>query len=87
MAKVKNTLGIQISTAVEGILWRGEGTSLSSENSQGPFDILLGHANFVTIIHGKPIVIRQKKTVIKKLTPRTAVIYVKGSTVKVYTEI
>lgn len=87
MAKAENTLRIQISTPAEGTLWRGEGTSLSSENSQGPFDILWGHANFITIIHEKPIVIRQDKNVIKKLTPQTAVIYVKGSEVKVYTEI
>lgn len=87
MAKAENTLDIQISTAAEGTLWKGKATSLSSENSQGPFDILWEHANFVTIIYEKPIIIRQNKNVIKRLTPRTAVIYVKGGEVKIYTEI
>ena len=87
MARTKSILEIQISAATEGLLWKGRATSLSSENSQGPFDLLGEHANFVTIVREKPIIIRQDKNIIKKLTPRTAVIYVKGNSVKVYTGI
>lgn len=32
------------------IVWSGEALSLSSENSEGVFDILPGHANFMTLI-------------------------------------
>lgn len=35
-----------------------EATSVSSENSQGPFDILPEHANFITVIENTPIIVR-----------------------------
>ena len=43
----------------EKIIWEGRASSVSSENSAGKFDVLPGHANFVTMIEGKPIVVRQ----------------------------
>jgi F0F1-type ATP synthase epsilon subunit len=36
-------------------LFQGEAVSLSSVNSQGKFDILAQHANFITLIEDKPI--------------------------------
>jgi len=42
----------------EKIVWHGKADSVSSENSQGPFDILSQHANFITIVEDKPILIR-----------------------------
>ena len=31
------------------VLYDGEATGLSSHNSKGPFDILLNHANFISL--------------------------------------
>lgn len=45
----------------EKVIWHGRAESLSSENSQGPFDILELHANFITIIDNKPIIVRLGK--------------------------
>jgi F0F1-type ATP synthase epsilon subunit len=54
---MKNILSIAINSP-EKVIWEGRGTSVSSTNSKGPFDILPQHANFVTIIENKPIVIQ-----------------------------
>lgn len=42
----------------EKLIWEGKAYAVSSENSQGPFDILPRHANFITIIENKPITVR-----------------------------
>lgn len=49
----------------QAVVWEGKADSVSTENSLGTFDILPGHANFVTMIENKPIIIRhgsQKET-------------------------
>ena len=40
------------------LIWEGKAYSVSAENSTGVFDILPGHANFVTMVEGKPIIVR-----------------------------
>ncbi|KKR71813.1 MAG: H+-transporting two-sector ATPase, epsilon subunit [Microgenomates group bacterium GW2011_GWC1_41_8] len=42
----------------EKIVWHGKADSVSSENSQGPFDILSQHANLITLVENKPILVR-----------------------------
>jgi F-type H+-transporting ATPase subunit epsilon len=39
----------------EKIIWEGDATSVTSENANGPFDILNFHTNFVSIIRDKEI--------------------------------
>jgi len=53
MANEKLVLQVKISTPTE-VLWEGEAASVSSVNSQGTFDILPKHANFVTLVKGDP---------------------------------
>lgn len=43
------TIEVYIMGANE-IFWEGLALALSSANSEGPFDILPGHANFMTLI-------------------------------------
>jgi len=43
----------------EKIMWEGRASAVSSENSQGPFDVLPEHANFITLIKSKPIVVHR----------------------------
>ncbi|MBI4136563.1 hypothetical protein HY469_00715 [Candidatus Roizmanbacteria bacterium] len=50
-------LTVTISTP-EKVVWHGKADSVSSVNTQGKFDILSQHANFITIIENKPIVVR-----------------------------
>lgn len=56
MAIESDALRVKIQTP-ENVIWEGEAEALSSENATGPFDILPGHANMITMINEKPIVI------------------------------
>ncbi|MGH7141554.1 MAG: hypothetical protein ACREGH_02895 [Minisyncoccia bacterium] len=49
-------LHVKIQTP-ESVIWEGEAQSVSSENSLGPFDILPEHANIVSLIEHKPIIV------------------------------
>jgi F0F1-type ATP synthase epsilon subunit len=72
----------------EEILWQGEAFSVSSKNSQGNFDILPHHANFITIIENQPVVVRddeQQKLFEKKF--RRALIYNHENKVSVYAHV
>ena len=42
------------------LIFQGEAISVSSTNSQGKFDILPQHANFITLIENSPITVRVK---------------------------
>ncbi len=69
-----------------GPVWEGGANSISSENSEGAFDILPGHANFLTLINNKPITIcsPDKKQEFKF---DRAVIYVTKDVVSIYTHL
>lgn len=45
----------------QAVVWEGEADSVSSENDIGVFDVLPEHANFITMILGKVIIIRQNE--------------------------
>src|SRR5258708_4848919 len=49
-------LAIKIQTP-GGVVWEGGADSVSSENSAGPFDILPDHAQIITLIERKPILV------------------------------
>ena len=67
-------------------LFEGEAYAVSSTNSEGKFDILPEHANFITLIDKKPIEVLQMDK--KKLTFNVseAIIYCAGDKVTVYAE-
>jgi len=75
-------LSVKVSTA-EKVIWEGEAESVSSHNTQGPFDILLKHANFITIVRQNPIIIRRKDFE-KTLFFDVAVIHTHDSIVRIY---
>lgn len=54
-----DTLHIRIITPRE-LMLDIEGESISSKNSQGTFDVLPQHANFITLIENSPITVRVK---------------------------
>ncbi|MDP3973354.1 MAG: hypothetical protein Q8P92_00830 [Candidatus Daviesbacteria bacterium] len=53
---MNSTLHVRIVT-ISQLVYEGDVFSVSSKNSQGKFDILKDHANFVTIIENEPIII------------------------------
>lgn len=74
-------------TNAEERIWEGTARSVSSKNSDGQFDILPGHANFVTMIKNEPIVVRSGTKGDKIFTYKTAVLAVKDNKVSVYSDI
>jgi F0F1-type ATP synthase epsilon subunit len=70
----------------EKVLWEGEAEWVSSVNSQGPFDILPFHTNFVTIIEDQKIRINTGKE-ITEYTFTHSVIYAHSNHVYIYTNI
>lgn len=78
-----NSLIVSINNPDETI-WEGPAESVSSENSSGPFDILPQHANFLTIVENKPLIVRtlSHKEVFNF---STCVIYTHDNYVSIYT--
>jgi F0F1-type ATP synthase epsilon subunit len=70
----------------EKVLWEGEADAVSSLNSAGVFDILPGHANFITITNKQSVLVRRSDGD-REFNPDTAVIYVRSNLVTVYTDI
>lgn len=61
--------------------------SVSSKNTQGKFDILPYHANFITIVENEAILIRTTSKSTDKITIQLpiAIIFVANNTVNIYT--
>lgn len=51
------TLHVRI-ISPQQLVFDAEASSVSSKNTQGSFDILPLHANFITIVENEPIVVR-----------------------------
>ncbi|HLC88193.1 MAG TPA: hypothetical protein VJG66_04030 [Patescibacteria group bacterium] len=56
----QDTLNVKILSPTQTI-FEGEAVSVSSVNTEGKFDILPYHANFITLVQKKPIFLRIKK--------------------------
>lgn len=80
------TLHVRILSPQQLIL-DSEATSVSSKNSEGPFDILPQHANFITLIENSPIKVRLPDKKSLSFTFPTAIILVKENNVDIYTYI
>lgn len=60
MHMAQNVLKVKILSPTQTI-FDGEAVSVSSVNTDGKFDILPFHANFITLVQKKPIFLRVKK--------------------------
>ena len=89
-------LKIRITTPRE-TLFEGEASSVSSTNVDGAFDILPMHANFITFIQGKKIIVRLASPKQgeggtlqgeqKEFELDFAIVYNRENTVNIYTDI
>lgn len=83
----KNSRGVSVIVAnTDKVLWSGIAASVSSFNSDGPFDILAGHANFITLIDAKPITIVTPDKQTMTFAFKQAIIFVVNNIVKIYAE-
>ena len=79
-------LSVQISSP-EKVIWIGKAVSVSSKNSQGKFDILPRHANFMSIIKNEPIIIEAKGGTKKEYKFNRAIIYNYSNKTSIYAEV
>lgn len=79
-------LHVRITNATK-VLWEGEARAVSSQNSDGPFDILSYHANFITLIRGVPITVTVSTGEKQTYDFKEAVLYVKENEVKIYGDV
>lgn len=77
---------VKILTPYE-ILYEGEADAVIGENSMGTFGILPQHANFITMVQNKPIVIQIDKVQKQTFQFPLAIIYTSDDQVKIYTDI
>ena len=80
------TLNVRIVTPRQ-ILFDGIASSVSSVNSQGKFDILPEHANFITIVENNPIIIHDADKKVFSYNFPLAIIYTAKNIVHIYTNI
>lgn len=67
----------------QGVVFDGEVESLSSKNTQGPFDVLRQHAQFISIIKDK-ITIRLNGGKVQEVPVDNGVMRVKGDLIQVF---
>lgn len=72
--------------STDAVLWEGDADSVSSVNSQGPFDILPMHSNFISVIENKPIKIRIGKER-KEYNFPFSVLYAHTNKVQIFTNL
>ena len=80
---MSNSLRVTLITP-EQTIYDGEAVSVSSKNKTGPFDILLHHENFISIIFGE-VKVRQMDGKVISLPIDQAVLMATGDVVKVFT--
>lgn len=82
---MKDVLNVRIVSPKKD-LFQSQALSVSSQNSAGKFDILLQHANFITVIQGAPILIRTTNGQIVTFNFPLAIIHTQKDQVTIYTE-
>jgi F0F1-type ATP synthase epsilon subunit len=90
MAKKKvnkeEILFVRISKATN-VVWEGRALSVSSKNSNGEFDILGMHSNFITLVRDDPIKITTEEGEVKEYTFKQSVISVNENRVNIFSNI
>ena len=67
----------------EKLLYKGVGNTISSENEQGPFDVLRSHANFISLILNYVIIYKGLATELSFQLEK-GVMHVTGNRIQVY---
>ncbi len=81
-SSVPNELQVEVMSPISN-LYEGPAQAVSSKNPKGKFDILPGHAHFISLIEGA-VVVHIKKDLKKKFDLEHGVIRCYENQVKVY---
>lgn len=82
----ENVLHVRISKATK-VVWEGDAVSISSRNTNGDFDILGMHSNFITLIRNDPIKIVDVDGKEKTYVFEQSVLSVNNNNVKIFSDI
>lgn len=85
-SQVHKSLVYVIIKTPETTVFEGEVLAVSSINSKGPFDILLDHENFISIIKQK-IILHLKDRTTKEIPINTGVMKVYANTVEIFLDV
>lgn len=80
---MKGTIHLTIMSP-HSVVWEGAVRSLSSENSEGPFDILPEHARFISLIHAHPVQVELLDGTEKEFRFESAVLAFENDEAKIY---
>jgi F-type H+-transporting ATPase subunit epsilon len=85
-ASIGKTLHVQV-LSPHGLIWEGEARSVSSTNSQGPFDLLPQHAHFISLIERQPITAVTTEGEVQVFTYQSAVVRLYDDIITIYADI
>lgn len=80
---MNETIQVSIMSPDE-VLWQGQVAALSSSNAEGVFDILPGHANFMTLIKNTKVTLHLKENQEQVFSLDQAVLFFNEDAAKVY---
>ena len=69
------------------VYFNGPGDSLSASSETGPFDVLAGHKNFMSLLKEGEITVRQKGKPDYKLNAGRGILHVKENKVSVFLDV
>ena len=69
------------------IYYDGQGSSLTALNRVGPFDVLPGHHNFISLLEPGPIIVRQPNQPDFKMDVSRGIIHVKADEIKIFLDV
>ena len=69
------------------VYYDGRANSISAVNDTGPFDILPGHRNFMTLVSACELIIREAGDTEQKIKIARAVMHVKANEVTVFLDV
>jgi len=69
------------------VYFDGPATSVSAENDTGPFDVLPGHKNFMTLIKAGEIIVRTSRGGEEHIKTNSAVMHVSANVVRVFLDV
>lgn len=73
-----------ILTSPEAVVWEGHALSVTSENSEGLFDLFPDHARFMTLLEDVDLIIRLPQEQEESFHIEKAVLLFQDATAKIY---
>ena len=83
---MNQTLHVRI-ISPQKLIFETKAESVSSKNSQGNFDILFNHANFITLIENSALIVRVDKQKIMTFNFPLGIVFASSNKVNIYTNI